>query len=199
MPYLSEGYPFEVSEWGALLYERLEPLAYADGDNGWALLALLDSIGRQYQELDDLISPDGDEAPWSKLLDVERCPVAQLPWLAQLVGVRIPSGLTEAAAREMVRHPAGWSRGTPGSMIRAAQATLTGNKTVVLLERQGDPYNLTVVTRTAETPNAAATLKALQAVKPVGILMTHTVVAGKVVEELAGSVNALTGTVDSLG
>lgn len=191
--------PFPMSSWGAELYERLRPLAYADATNDYALLFFCDAIGRMYEDLHDLVSESDDGPPWSQLLDVERTPAAQLPHLAQYVGARIPVGTPEVTAREMVRHPAGWSRGTKASMIAAAQLYLTGNKTVGFYERNGgDAYALLVTTRTSETSDPAKTEAAIRAVKPVGIVMTYAVVTGLLVDELAGTVDGLAGTVDSL-
>lgn len=69
-------------------------------------------------------------------------------------------------------------RGTPGAMLAAAQLHLTGTQTVYLMERFGDADHVSIATLTAETPDAPAVLAACMAAKPVGLLLTHTVIVG---------------------
>lgn len=213
--------PTDVAERGEEIYDRLAPLAYADEANGWGLLILCGAIGNREQVVHDLVAETDDDPSWSALFDVDRCPAPFLPWLAQLVGERVPVGEGETAARDRIRTPQGIVRGTLPGIVAAAQRTLSGAKTVLLIERDGSPYRLTVVTRKSETPGVATddlvgtidsqvgtfaeidpsgdiTNRTLQASKPAGLILTHLVVTGTIVQELAGTIDALTGTIDAL-
>jgi hypothetical protein len=57
-------------------------------------------------------------------------------------------------------------------MTAAIRRTLTGTRYVFLKEREGSPYRVTAVTRTAETPDVAATLAAALSQKPAGLILT---------------------------
>lgn len=123
----------------ARLYLALAPLAQWDDDNGWALLILCNALGLMYQPVEDLVR-DTDAGPgFSELLDINRSPDSMLPWLAQLVGVRLLPGSTPAEQRTRILSTDGFRRGTPAAMIGAAQATLTGSKRVDFRERSGGP------------------------------------------------------------
>lgn len=84
-----------------------------------------------------------------------------------------------ARIREEIKHAEGLNRGTLQSLITAGKRNLTGQKQVLIRERDGGPNLLTVVTFTSETPDAAITLKDLQGAKPAGLIMTHNVVPGQ--------------------
>lgn len=177
--------------YSARLYEMLGPLAQWDPQAAWSLLILVNAIGSGlgFQLVEDLVRDTPEGPGWSALLDVERCPEIALPWLAQLVGVRLPPGLSEADQRARIRSTDGFRRGTRAAMIGAARATLTGGRTVLFRERDGAghgypaspdyAYVLTVHTYTSETPNPTATLNALLAQKPGGILMFYTAIDGQ--------------------
>lgn len=170
----------------ARLYDALAPLAQVDPENAWALLIYCNALGSMYQLVEDLVRDTPDGPGWSALLDVERCPDVALPWLAQLVGVRLLPGSTADEQRERIGSTDGFRRGTRAAMIAAAQATLTGDRFVGLRERDGDPadkpdyaYFLTAITYTEETPDPAATEAALIAQKPGGIVLDFRVAAGQ--------------------
>jgi hypothetical protein len=180
------------------LREELAPILTADLDS------YCQAIAAMFGEV-ELYSLAGDDSDgWAILLDVDRCPAKALPYLGQLIGVTVPIGMADSDARALIRDRPQWRRGTPARLVEVAQATLTGTKFVNLLERSAsaapsDPaYGLTVVTRTPETPNPAATLAALLQAKPAGIVLLHLVTPSAIVDELTGTIDSLTGTVDSL-
>lgn len=163
----------ELNDFATLLYDRLEPLAYADSTQSYSLAHLCQAIGIMYEDLYDVL---GGDNPWSVLFDVENIPLAFLPFLAQFLGARIPAGSDEETARSYVRTPSGLERGTVASIVAATQRTLTGGKNVVIIERQGgNAYDLLIHTRVAETPDAAATEASIITQKPAGIILSYVV------------------------
>lgn len=161
----------------AELYRSLLPLAWADADNGYPLAALCAAIGSMRQDLDDLVR-DSDAGPgWSALLDVDRAPSNALPWLGQFVGVTVDTTRDDPGQRAMIRDEAGFRRGTPASIVSAAQSTLTGMKSVLMVERDTSAYHLKIRTYDVETPDPAATLAAILTQKPAGIVLDYDTVS----------------------
>lgn len=182
------------------LYEQLDPIAKwqtstdrnADETNDWPLLRLCEAVTKPYQELDD-IAGDGDLPGWAALLDPDLTPVWALPWLAQLVGVRLTVGASEAVQRAEVTTAAGWRRGRPASIVAAVQATLTGTKDVRIVERWTSAYTLLVLTIPSETPDEAVTLAAIISQKPAGIVLEYMTESTPIIDEFDEDV-----TIDSL-
>lgn len=162
------------------LYGMLAPLAQYDPSYGWSLLIFVNAIGSMFELVEEWVRDSEDGPGWSLLLDLDRCPPEALPWLAQFVGVRLLPDSTAVEQRARIASTDGFSRGTPSSIRGAAAATLTGTKTVVFRERYGgDAYALTIVTYTAETPDEAATRRAIVAQKPAGIVLDYHASAGQ--------------------
>jgi hypothetical protein len=158
----------------ARLYVALAPLAQQDPQNAWSLLILCNAVGEMFQLLDDYVRDSPEGPGWSALMDVNRAPAEALGWLGQFAGVRLRPGDTEAQNRQRIKSTDGFRRGTPAAITAAAQATLTGAKTVGITERDGgDPYALKVNTFAPETPDTVATYNALLAAKPAGLTLTY--------------------------
>jgi len=164
----------------ARLYVALGPVAEQDPTVGWSLLILCNAIGAMFQLVENWVRDTPDGPGWSLLLDLDRCPDEALGWLAQLVGVRLLPDTTPEQQRARIASTDGFKRGTRQALIGAAQATLTGAKTVVFRERSGDPadtpnyaYYLDVATYDSQTPDPTATLNALLAQKPGGIVLRY--------------------------
>jgi hypothetical protein len=82
----------------------------------------------------------------------------------------------DAYARAAIVEQAGHKRGTLGAQISAVKDTLTGSKSVRMIERVGaNAWQQTLITRTAETPSPSLTLAAWLTQKPAGIVATHTI------------------------
>jgi hypothetical protein len=114
------------------------------------------------------------DADTADLVDPLTCDAGWLPWLAQLVGVRL-DGLTVDQQRAAVNRPeATWARGTPGVIADQARAGLTGDAYVdVRPVYDGDPFAIAIVTRAAETPPGYdATLADLPA-RPAGYRLVN--------------------------
>ena len=172
------------SSFAERLYAALEPLADQDEQNGWALLIYCNAIGAMFQQVEELVrDTDAGDPGWTLLLDLNRCPTDALPWLAQFAGVRLLPNSSDADMRARIASTDGFRRGTRAAMVGAAAATLTGAQTVVFRERdgaaQGFPaapdyaYYVTVRTYAPQTPDPAATLRALLAQKPGGIVLAY--------------------------
>lgn len=161
--------------------------ALTDGLEVWLspdLATYAQAIGRMFSQVETLSADTDTDDGWSIILDVDRCPDYALPYLGQFVGVSVPIGTDEASARQLIRDKPRQSRGTPASIVAAAQRNLTGSKSVVLRERDGavgtdDPYRITVITYTAETPDPDAVLNEILTVKPGGIVLNYLTLAGQ--------------------
>lgn len=169
----------EPEPFAGRLYDALAPLAAADATVGWALLILCNGIGLMFELVEEWVRDNPDGPGWSLLMDLDRCPDEALPWLGQFVGVRLLPDSTPAQQRARIASTDGFKRGTRQALIGAATATLTGRRTVLFRERDGDPYVLGVQTYTDQTPNPAATQSALVAQKPGGLVLNYTVTGGQ--------------------
>jgi hypothetical protein len=161
------------------LYSRLGPWAARDTfDAEWPLLDVAEAIGQQLQPVEDIIRDTDTHVGWGVVMDVDEAPSDWLGWLAQFGGVRLKNGLTDLAQRARVKSTDGMNRGTPSAVVGAAQQTLTGTKTVYLVERHGSAYRLTVTTIATETPSAAQVIADLIEQKPAGIVLAHAMTTG---------------------
>jgi hypothetical protein len=144
----------------------------------------LSVIGEMFTEV-ELYSADDDEGEgWSLLFDPDRCPPQALPYLAQYVGEELPFGLPENMARERIKDRANQLRGTPWSIFAAAQRSLTGNRLVSLVERDGagggdDADRITVVTYADQTPDAAQVEADIRSVLDADLELNYVVATGQ--------------------
>lgn len=169
-----------MTTFAAELKERLQPLRAGDLDT------LLDAIALLFQPVEDRArDTDNGDPGWSKILDLARVNASELPWLAQFVGANYPrkQGETDAAflarVAPLVLAKTRFQRGTIAATIADVKETLTGTKQVFFIERQGgSAWRTTITTLTAETPSAADTLAAIMKHKPIGIVLTHSVITG---------------------
>jgi hypothetical protein len=134
----------------------------------------------------------------------EEAPVWALRFAANVHGVTIPAGITEAETRALLRDRPARRRGTARAMRAAIATTLTGTRRVRLVLRHDPatpgvdaPYDITVVTREIETPDPAATVAAAWASAPRGRFVHHEVSTGPTWDEMTGTWDDQTGTWDS--
>lgn len=186
-----------MSQFADELYDRLAPLAHADEENGYPLRTFVRALAAPFEEVEVLAREDltGGVA-WSQLLDVDRSPTeASLRWLAQLAGVghTLKRGLAEQELRDQIKDAESRERGTSEAMIRAIKRTLTDTQFVWFRERwpeSGDPpYQITVVTRTSQTPRPDLTAEAITYTKPAGIVMTWVIAEGETWDEASADWN----------
>jgi Phage tail protein (Tail_P2_I) len=121
----------------------------------------------------------------SALADPDQADVAWLPWLAQLVGSTLDPSASEQEKRDTIRYAtSGWRGGTRSAIADAAKTALTGSKYARIVPHMipvsgslnpGTIWDITIVTRTAETPDPGAVLDAVlrKGVKPAGVVLHH--------------------------
>jgi hypothetical protein len=166
--------PPALDAFAARLYASMAPVAWLDADMGYALAYYAGAVGVMYQAVEDLARDTPDGPGWSVVMDADRAPTDWLPWLAQFVGVTVPTGLPDNQVRAYIAAHDNFNRGTPAAIRAATQQHLTGSKTVLLQERfGGDPYALAVYTLAPETPSTAQTLADILTQKPAGIVLTY--------------------------
>lgn len=184
-----------------ILEQMLDECGWAQTVDTGGLAAWLAGPAGLLQSIYDLCGDTPQGPGWSQIVDITRCPTDALPWLAQMVGVRIPASMPDAEARAATTAETGWHRGTAASLVAAAQAYLTSG-TVTIAERTPDPYSFTVTVPTAglagtygaldtafasytaidasqatyagfvSAGGSAAVQSALDVLKPAGLLMT---------------------------
>lgn len=155
------------------LYARLEPVAFADADNGLALQKLA-AVLTAPREVFEFIYGTADHDPWGRLLDPDTCPPELLPWLAVFAGVELPpSALTEAEQRYRIKQAAGRYRCTPRAVVEELQLVLTGTKSVYMSFQSPDQWHYVIATVSAETPDTAGADRAVQEQKPAGMIATR--------------------------
>lgn len=159
----------------ARIYGALRAYHDPDGDDT-VLLAMCAAAAAMIARPIDALRSDDTGTGGRRMYDPDRAPAWALEWLSQQVGLdELPSFLSEAEQRALIRDAPGMRRGTPAAMIAAVQPYLTGSGSVIFVERDGGPYKLTVVTRTSETPDPDAALAALMNAKPAGIDLTYVI------------------------
>lgn len=166
-----------------LIYDSLgDGLIGADESTGWQLLLFLDDvIAESLGAVDDIVR-DSDEGPgWSGVLDPDRVDADHIWWLGQLVGAREPRGaaLTLEQAQARLTDAEGWKRGTLAALKAGAATHLTGSKKVIVNERDGSAYQLTVQTYAVQTPDETLTEADIRKQKPAGIVLTYEVLVGE--------------------
>lgn len=127
-----------------------------------------------------LVDPATSVTGTCELVNASAAPRAYLPWLGWLVGVDV-AAIADPYVRDAVGNASRTQRrGTSGAIIDAVQRTLTGSKYVRVYSNVSgvDPYLLTVLTLTAETPDAGAALAAAWSEKPAGVNLELQTVSG---------------------
>jgi hypothetical protein len=137
----------------------------------------------------DVGDPGTSVTGTAELANPAAAPRTWLSWLAWLVGIDL-AGIPEAEKRTAISLSSSLQRrGSKRSIIRATQRTLTGSKSCRVYYNLSttDPYLITVVTLTAQTPDAVDTLAAAVTEKPAGIDLELQTVTGATYTELAAN------------
>jgi P2-related tail formation protein len=162
------------------------PATYQDADEplDFPLLRFLSSLTDLAAEVDVLHDRLSAHVPGkvSELADPAKADLSWLPWLAQLVGVRLPPELTGQAARDAVAFASsGYRSGTKAAVADAARSALTGARYVKVHDHSitepgnGGQWDVLLVTRVSDTPNVQAVLDAVvsKRAKPAGVVLHH--------------------------
>jgi hypothetical protein len=170
----------------ALVLEHLGP-TLTDDDDG-TLEAFLDAGVRPLGEVDDIVRDTDAGDGWARELNPDT--TSRPAWLGQFVGAVVPAGMTDAAARQLVRDRPAIRRGSPGAVRAAAQQHLSGTRRVDLFERDGGPYKVRVRVYSTQLPLDGAgnpdpepVRLALMAAKPAGLTLTLEVYPGTPYDE----------------
>lgn len=165
-----------MSSAGDRLYGRLEPVATYDDENGGVVAAIADMLAAPQQLVDDVARDTDTQLAWQPALDPETAPEALLAWLAQFAGSSLLPSDTVDQQRTRIKAAAGFYRTTVKAIRDEVGLYLTGSKTVQVLKQVGgDPWAMTVLVRTSETPDSAQAQRAAMAQKPAGVILTFVV------------------------
>lgn len=173
---------------------RVAPINVGDVTLG----ALVHAITSPMEWLDSLVRDSDTHRAWGKALDPDYAPAPVLGWLAQLPGVQLLPSDAEAQRRARITAAAGFRRGMPQAMIDEVKPTLTGTQYASVLQQVGGArWAMTLITLSAETPNAATTYAAALRQKPAGINLTHVVATGALIDQGTRTIDAGTATIDA--
>ena len=147
-----------------------------DRQAGWPLLRFVDAlVTGGVAVVDDAVR---GAHGWARMLDPDDAPGYALAWIASFAGVRLPVGVDEGEARELLRDAPGQARGTLASIDAVVRQRLTGTRTVKIRERDGSAYRLRITTFTSETPDPGDVEDAAVAATPAGIVVVYATVDG---------------------
>lgn len=168
-----------------------------------SLIVFVTALSTMFSEVDGIVQDsgglDGDpsyEPGWGALLDPDTS--TDLGFLGNFVGVMLPSGISEADARVLVRAESGINRGTPAAIISAVKRNLSGTQAVTLFERTAadgttpDGYHFVIVVLTSEVISATALTAAVNAVKPGGLMWTLVQTASWTIAQLEAAYATVT-------
>lgn len=158
--------------------------------------------------------PDQAIAPGAALNDPAVAPAWALAHAALYTGGTLPArtvGETDTAwlarARHAVVYPTGIRRGSHTAIRLAVEPLLTGTKSVSILDDVGGPYDLTVRTRTSETPDAAAARAAIEGSQVSGgrpgairaeLKLVHVTSEDPLINEITRKINLITDPIDNM-
>ncbi|HXS32239.1 MAG TPA: phage tail protein [Solirubrobacterales bacterium] len=174
---------------GSKLWEQLyEALGYhqeADPATGYALRQFCEGWCGTLQPVHELVRERDDGPAWAILFDVDECPAASLPYLAQYVGVVLTPEMSEADIREAIREPVGWARGRLPAIKISGKPTLTGTRRVIVRPRTPVPGAHYIRTLATETPEEERTRVRLRAAVPAWEVLDYEAIAGVTWEDVA--------------
>lgn len=133
-----------------------------------------------------IVDPDTSVTGTCELVNAAACPRPYLGWLGWLVGVDV-SQIADPFVRVAIGNASATQRrGSKGSIRDAVQRTLTGSQSCrVYWNLSGtEPYLLTVITFTSQTPDSSATLVAALSEKPAGMDLELQTVDGTTYAEI---------------
>jgi hypothetical protein len=150
----------DVSDFTDRLYAAL-PEFMRDSDEaeasggGFPLLRYLSLLGDQAGQVETI----ADRAEAGELVDPVKADDSWLPWLGQLVGVRLDPASAAAVWRDAITDGAsGWQSGTRAAIANSARRVLSGSQYIDVRSHAGkpstggDPWTILLVVREDEAP-----------------------------------------------
>lgn len=156
-------------------YRRLGPLTIPDPDNGFALMALADALTKPLSLVYQLSQATDEHEPWEIALDPDTAPEEILPWLAQPAGVSLQPSDTIEQQRARIKAASGMFAGSDQSIRDEVSLHSTSRDPARVKVLHPAQWQITVVVRTADTPDPAASERAALCQIPAGSLLTFVV------------------------
>jgi Phage tail protein (Tail_P2_I) len=173
-----------------LLYESLGFHVEDDAVSGEPLRKFCEAWCAPLQPVYEIVREREDSPPWAILFDVDNCPAASLPFLAQWVGVVITPEMSEEQIRNEIREPTGWKRGQPEALRIATRRTLTGENPLVIIHPRTPEAGVTYVrTLLSQTPDPVRTEAVIRAALPAWEVLEYEAIEGVTVADVAASPN----------
>lgn len=170
-----------LSESAERLYNQLAPIFFrSDEASGWQGALYCSALAKKKDKMAVVVQPQNGKPPFAILLCPQECPEEWLPWLGQFVG--IPAVTIEAliktgkasTARQWIEAPINYLRGRTSAMKLAAEATLTGKKTLYFYVRySGEAFRIKAASIAGETPSATATREAIEQWMPAWCVLEY--------------------------
>ena len=161
----------------------------ADADTDYTLLRYLGGAAiatRTAVDVATFTDPDTSVTGTSEMVNPAAAPRSYLGWLGWLVGIDV-STIADPYVRDAITDASALQRrGSAAAIRRNVQRTLTGSQSCrVYTNLSGsDPYLITVITTTSQTPDPSATLAAAWLEKPAGMDLELTTVANSTYGEV---------------
>jgi hypothetical protein len=180
---------------GAELADRIAPLLKNGDGSGRALCGALGAILDAGASLKAVTEDSGAFPGWTVVFDPRWEPREWLPWTAAVYGVSLVGATTEAQQRARIQDLPPQQRGTTAQMVAAVEATLAPGYTPPrVIERDGDPYYLTIVIRSADVVDLTRSQKAAVANKPAGLVLSVISSSSPLISEGSRAISAATAT-----
>lgn len=143
-----------------------------------------EAVGQMFAEVEFYTEDTDTTVGWQALWDVDLAPTKGLPWLAMVMGETLPQGISDPAARALIRAAPNQDRGQPLAIANAIKQTLTGGQLVGLRERHradgtADDDALAIVTWLSQTPSQNAVTAAIRRTVPADINPYYQCLAGE--------------------
>jgi hypothetical protein len=183
-------------------YALLQPLARRDKSDGFYTLTLISALVRGDEEVWALAEYPGAAA----YLAPDVAPPEWLPLLANATGARPLPSMTDAQRRAEISSPFDRRRGTNDAIIEETKRHLSGPSPYASLIERSDPGSpaadapddLTIITRTSETPADTTALElAWERVVPVDLTIHHVITDEPIINQGSKIIdNVTTATID---
>lgn len=129
-----------------------------------------------------IVDPATSVTGTCELVNAAACPRPYLPWLGWLIGIDTTQIADQFVRDALLNASTAQRRGTVGAIRDVVERTLTGSRYCRVYSNLGgaNPYRITVITLTSETPDTGETLAAAEGEKPAGMEIELQTVAGSV-------------------